>query len=110
MYMKALHKSEVLLCPYENCGKGFVKPLLLTDPSEILRETYYACPHCQSKLDITVKDLHVIRIEKCASGAKALASISCPHDFGHLKTLQENASIPDDCLTCPKILQCSIRK
>ena len=110
MYMKALHKSEVLLCPYENCGKGFVKPLLLTDPSEILRETYYACPHCQSKLDITVKDLHVIHIEKGADGAMALASASCPYDLGHLKTLQEKAPIPDECLICPKILQCSIRK
>lgn len=108
--MKALHKSEVLLCPYENCGKGFVKPLQLTDPSEILRETYYACPHCQSKLDITVEDLHVIRIEKSEGGENAPIPISCPYNFGHLKTLPENAPIPDECLICPKIMQCSIRK
>ena len=108
--MKALHKSEVLLCPYENCGKGFAKPLLLTDPSEILRETYYACPHCQSKLDITVKDLHVTHIEKCAGGAMAPASVSCPYGFGLLKTLQETVSTPDECLTCLKTLHCSIRK
>lgn len=108
--MKALHKSEVLFCPYESCGKGFVKPLMLTDPSSILRETYYACPHCQSKLDIRVEDLHVIRVEKCEGGENAPTPVSCPYNFGYLKTLQENDPIPDECLTCPKIMQCSIRK
>jgi len=104
------HRFELLFCPYENCGKGFMKPLQLTDPSRILRETYYACPHCQSKLDIRVEDLHVICVEKCEGGENALTPTSCPHNFGHLKTLHENAPIPDECLTCPRIMQCSIRK
>jgi DNA-directed RNA polymerase subunit RPC12/RpoP len=108
--MKALHKSEVLHCPYGDCGKGFVKPLLLTDSSEILRETYYACPHCRSKLNIIVEGLHVIRVEKCEGGKRVVASVDCPYSFGYLKTLHEDASIPDECLTCPKILQCSVRK
>lgn len=108
--MKPSPKSKQLLCPYENCKKDFVKPLQLTDPSKILRETYYACPHCQSKLDVTVEDLRVIRVEKCENGENALTPKSCPHSFGYLKTLQEGAAIPDECLVCPKILQCSIRK
>lgn len=108
--MKALHKSDLFFCPYENCGKGFVKPLLVTNSSRILRETYYACPHCQSKLNIKVEDLHVIRIEKCEGGESTVTPENCPYNFGYLKNLQENASIPDECLVCPKILQCSIRK
>ncbi len=108
--MKALHKSEQLSCPYGNCGKGFAKPLMLTDSSEILRETYYACPHCQSKLDIVVDGLHVIRVERCEGGEKTVTPENCSYSFGYLKTLQENASIPDGCLICPKILQCSLRK
>lgn len=108
--MRALYKSELLSCPYENCGKGFAKPLLLTDPSEILRRTYYACPHCKSKLDITVEDFHVVRLEKCEGGANASIPINCSHGFGYLKNLQENAPIPDECMVCPKIMQCSIRK
>ena len=108
--MKVLQKSELFFCPYGNCGKGFIKPLLLTDSSRILRETYYACPHCQSKLDITVGGLHVIRVEKCEGGERTLTPVSCPYNFGYLKTLNENAPIPDECLICPKIMQCSIRK
>jgi DNA-directed RNA polymerase subunit RPC12/RpoP len=108
--MKALLKPERLFCPYGDCGKGFVKPLLLTDSSQILRETYYACPHCHSKLDITLEDSHAIRVEKCDGEKSASTPVTCAHSFGHLKTLQDNTQIPDDCLICPKILQCSLRK
>ncbi|MFQ6074448.1 MAG: hypothetical protein ACE5KC_04425 [Candidatus Bathyarchaeia archaeon] len=108
--MKTSHKADVLICPYESCGKGFAKPLLLTDPSQILRETYYACPHCHSKLDITVKNFQPIRIEKCEGGERTAISTDCPHNFGYLKRLPEETAIPDECLVCPKILQCSVRR
>jgi hypothetical protein len=108
--MKAPQKSELLFCPYTNCRKGFVKPLVLTDSSGILRETYYACPHCQSKLEITVEGLHVIRIEESEDGEKVAVNVNCPHNFGYLKSLQGDAPIPDECLVCPKILQCYVRK
>jgi DNA-directed RNA polymerase subunit RPC12/RpoP len=109
--MKALHKSaEMLFCPYGKCGKGFTKPLMLTDASKILRETYYACPHCHSKLDIVVEDFHIVRVEKCEGGERVLSTVSCPYNFGYLKALSEKDKIPDECLACPRILQCSIRK
>ncbi len=108
--MKTLYKSELLFCPYGDCGKAFVKPILLTDSSSILRETYYACPHCQSKLDIKAEGLHVICVDRCEGGERTLTPVGCPYNFGYLETLNENAPIPDECLTCPKIVQCSIRK
>lgn len=30
----------------------------------------------------------------------------CYHDFGHLRTIPKNASIPNECLGCPKIVEC----
>lgn len=33
---------------------------------------------------------------------------SCPHHVGYLKTRSKNEAVPDDCLTCPKILQCMV--
>jgi hypothetical protein len=30
----------------------------------------------------------------------------CPHHFGYLANRPENASVPQECLTCPKILEC----
>lgn len=31
---------------------------------------------------------------------------TCLHDFGYLSTLPKNASIPDECLGCAKIIDC----
>jgi DNA-directed RNA polymerase subunit RPC12/RpoP len=107
--MKALSRPELLFCPYKNCGKVFTKPLMLTDSTGILRKTYYACPHCHSKLDIKVEDFHVVHIGKCTGGERTPVKVNCPYSFGHLRTLSENAPIPDECLTCPKLLHCHIK-
>ena len=102
-----------LVCPYENCGKGFKQPVLLTDEAEVQHETYYACPHCLSKVDLVLQDA------KNFGAVKAVASVDakthfckqqkpddCPHYIGYLKALPENASLPEGCLTCPKVMLC----
>jgi Sec-independent protein translocase protein TatA len=33
-------------------------------------------------------------------------STKCPYGFGYLKKLDKNASIPDKCLGCSKIMEC----
>jgi len=33
-------------------------------------------------------------------------SAKCPYGFGYLKKLGKNASIPDQCLSCTKIMEC----
>jgi len=34
----------------------------------------------------------------------------CRHYFGYLKVHDEDAPIPDECATCPKVMQCFIKK
>ena len=31
----------------------------------------------------------------------------CPHSFGYLENLPKDASIPNECLTCPRVMECS---
>ncbi len=31
---------------------------------------------------------------------------ACSHHFGYLRTLPKNASLPDECLGCPNIIEC----
>jgi hypothetical protein len=33
----------------------------------------------------------------------------CYHDFGYLRTIPKKASIPNECLGCPKIVECLTR-
>jgi len=107
-----LHVLNRLVCPYVGCGRSFVKPVVLTDESKLPRETYYACPHCHSKLEIFIDDskrTKVISVER-ASHPGEIAPPHCQHYFGFLKGIGDNAPLPDECLTCPKIMQCFVKK
>jgi hypothetical protein len=33
-------------------------------------------------------------------------SAKCPHNFGYLKKLGKNAAIPDECLSCSRMMKC----
>lgn len=35
-------------------------------------------------------------------------SAKCTHQFGYLKKLSKDASIPDECFTCPKYIRCAL--
>jgi DNA-directed RNA polymerase subunit RPC12/RpoP len=103
--------SGGLYCPYDNCGKPFDKPMVLTDTTHILRETYYACPHCQSKLDVTVDMSNARKISVAATHAPVIsAPENCKHHLGYLSLLDESAEIPDECAVCPKVMRCSAKK
>ena len=103
--------SEHLVCPYSKCKKEFERPLMLTDFSRTPRESYYACPHCLTKVDVVAKDkkLDSVSLES-SEGASGKTPSECSFRFGYLKTLPREAAIPDGCLSCPKLLQCFVKK
>jgi len=104
-----MFESKAFVCPYFHCRRTFRKPLMLTDSSKIPRETYYACPHCLSKVDVTLDN------EENMHGLSARASernelprlVECSHHFGYLKSLPKGSSIPDECFACANLIQCS---
>ena len=108
-----------------HCGRTVPTPVRLTNlthkPKE---ETYYACPFCFSRLEAeevpdhlecvhghhgattssSTNPLHA-KTEKSAAKAEA-SDVGCSHGFGFLNNRAKDAAIPDECLTCPRILQC----
>jgi len=104
-----MFESKAFVCPYFQCRRTFRKPLMLTDSSKTPRETYYACPHCLSKVDVTVDNLKdVQKFSIKVSERNGLAGlVECPRHFGYLKDLPKDGSIPDKCLTCANLIQCS---
>jgi hypothetical protein len=109
--MRHLHlHDDKLRCPYEGCGKSFEKPTVLTDSSTMPRQTYYACPYCQSQLDILVENLKIVSVKPTEYPKVFDSPAKCARYFGFLNTTPKDAPIPDECLICPKVLQCSVRK
>jgi len=103
------HK-ERLKCPYDGCGKSFDKPTVLTDSSMVPRESYYACPYCNSKVDILVEGMTVVRVKATEYPKVFDSPAKCARYFGFLNSIAKGASIPDECLVCPKVLQCGVKR
>jgi DNA-directed RNA polymerase subunit RPC12/RpoP len=104
------HGGEKLKCPYKGCGKQFERPTILTDSSTMPRQTFYACPHCMSKIEIKTQNLKVVSVRATEYGKVFESPAKCAHYSGFLNAISRDIAIPDDCLVCPKILQCGIKK
>jgi hypothetical protein len=99
-----------LKCPYKGCEKSFSKPTVITDASSIPRQTHYACPHCMSKLDIVTDNMKIIDIKAMEYPTVFDSPAKCAQFNGGLGGSFPSGVMPDDCLVCPKALQCTARK
>jgi DNA-directed RNA polymerase subunit RPC12/RpoP len=90
-------------CPH--CEKTFDKLAMLVDDSGMVRETYYACPHCRSKVDINVKgSMPKFHTRKGSNSSQS--ERTCPYYFGYLSLFGKGGVVPETCLTCAKITRC----
>ena len=84
---------------------------MLTDCSTTPRETYYACPHCLTKVEVVAGDSKLDEVSIKTSGSPVEKTPSeCAHRFGYLKKLPKEAAVPDECLTCSTLLQCFAKR
>jgi len=119
------NESELIICPNSKCRKKIEKPILLSDLSTPSAEKYYACPHCFVKLDLIstrpqkekeekkkeeppVKSLEEEELLVKPSEEEKGPS-RCAGYLGYLSSRPENAPIPKECLTCPKVLDCVMK-
>jgi len=98
------------------CGRTVQKPILATVSSSNHVQTYYACPRCMTK----VSNLRIQKSEEDKAtkipiedyrklAAKPESNVKCNHFLGYLKKRPKDSSIPDECLTCSKMIECLIR-
>ena len=103
------HQTGKLKCPYKGCEKEFDKPTVITDTSVIPRQTHYACPYCMSKLEIATQNQKIISVKPTEYPIVFDSPAKCAHFSGLLHAPGENMLTQDECLICPKVLQCDIR-
>ena len=98
------------------CGAEFEKPLLAMVSSGFLIEEYYACPKCLSKVGSfeRPKNVEVDEVEEekeeefpeMTVADTAEETEACAHHLGYLKRRPKNTPIPEECLTCSKMIDC----
>ena len=122
--MNILKKDETLnhekcTCPNDECGRSFDHPIEITVLSSNPAETYSACPYCMSRIEakteeeieptkdtVTPSRMRTVLEKEKGKMEKERIEPKCSHGFGYLKKRAKGTQIPDECLTCEKMIQC----
>jgi hypothetical protein len=133
--MRLPEESVVVVCSNPKCRRRIEEPILLTNLSFTPAEQYDACPYCFAKLEpetavnqqeevIPSVDEALEKDEDTSSRLMKkvedliLASnepkgkeneTGCPQDFGYLANRPKDAPIPQECLVCPKMVDCMLK-
>ena len=90
------------------CGETFENPILATVSCNGYVQEYHACPHCITRINNEGKNVTILEEDIKKPLVKLENNVACKHFLGHLKTRSKGAPIPDDCLTCAKMIECLI--
>jgi DNA-directed RNA polymerase subunit RPC12/RpoP len=95
------------------CDETFSKPILATLSSSGQVQTYYACPRCLTKVAEKRSSKSERETSPFIEKVKKTTAIEendvkCKHFLGYLKNRPKNTPIPDECLTCGKMVECLI--
>jgi DNA-directed RNA polymerase subunit RPC12/RpoP len=104
-------------CRCSTCGEEFETPLLAMISSGFLLEEYYACPNCLSKVGNVERQKNVEVDEpneeveeeetlKMEVEDTVEENVACAHNLGYLKRRPKDTPIPEECLTCSKMIEC----
>ncbi|MEM2263415.1 MAG: hypothetical protein QW160_04255 [Candidatus Bathyarchaeia archaeon] len=98
-----------------------MKPLRVENLSSGTALVYEGCPHCLTEvnmeneasmnveqqvkpnLELEHKREEAISIKPSAETAR------CPHYFGYLSECSTRDRLPEECMICPKIVQCMLK-
>jgi len=106
-------RENVACFKCSECGEEFRKPILATVSSNVTVDKYFACPRCLTKVssvksekDEEEKEIRPSTKEVKKALAKLEEGTTCNHFLGYLKKRQKNTPIPEECLTCNKMIEC----
>ncbi len=110
--------GSAVLATHENsrcgtCDEEFKAPLLAMLSSGPLIEEFYACPKCLSK--VGSYERNKVEVEEAdeeeespemGAEEKMEDTVVCMHHLGYLKRRSKNTPVPEECLTCSKMIDC----
>jgi len=63
-----------------------------------------------SKIDIVVENMKIVGVKSTEYPKVFDSPAKCAYYFGFLNSIPKDMPIPDECLVCPKVLQCSVKR
>jgi hypothetical protein len=101
-------------CPNPKCRKPLKKIIPVNQQSKDTTKIEYACPHCKYKLDPAKTQLfkkeETLTEERTQTEKrqpKTERPPNCPKHFGYLINGLKDSIIPQECLFCARMLDCT---
>ena len=109
-----LKKIQKYRCPNPKCQRKIENFILVHDHSKMPADIYYSCPYCLFKLDPTATQI-LKKEETFVKDKKELEKKchekenppGCPKYLGYLSNHFKDNNIPQECLICLRILDCT---
>ncbi len=111
-------EKTTITCSNKACNKVFEKPLRTINLQYDPKVLHDACPYClqeipnpetinkeQQEDDETPES--DVEMEKPTQDQEK--SSDCKHHFGYLNEKERTKQIPDECITCPEIIDCMMK-
>jgi hypothetical protein len=122
--IEMLETIKLNSCPNPSCQRKFENLIVVKDNSKSPAELFYACPYCLTKLDPTATQ--VLQKPEISFGEQTRVTkpnspqieppptnnetpTDCPYYFGYLSLHYKDSIIPQQCLTCKKMLDCTLK-
>jgi hypothetical protein len=108
-----LKKIQIYRCPNPKCQRKIRNFILVHDHSKKPADNYYGCPYCLFKLDPTATQVlkEEVLVEETTEPEKTTLKREippgCPQYLGYLFVRSKDAKIPQECLICLRILDCT---
>jgi hypothetical protein len=107
------HREDGTRFTCDGCGGTFQRPLFATVSSSGTVEKYYACPRCMTRVNRGKKQSSMDResevsVKDRKISEKSEDNAACNHFVGYLRKREKDMPIPDECLTCSKMVECML--
>jgi len=112
-------EKKTFTCQNPSCKRTFTTPLKTLNLQENPSELYFACPVCLTKIDELTSKIQETQTlkpqlkespQKQSAAKKGEKPSSCGFHLGYLSERGQKEQIPDDCLVCPKIVDCMLKR
>jgi hypothetical protein len=119
---KTKMKSQSFACSNPECGRVFADPIIVEDFSsknesycltEIVieensevKEEKRTLKKKRAKIEETITQPTILKPAEKSS----VKENKCPYHFGYLSQRSRKEEIPEECMTCEKIVQCMLKK
>ena len=88
------------------CNCKIRQTIIIHNLSTKPKKTYYGCSNCFLEVNKISSQFQKKETEINSIKREEKASTSCLHYYGYLTSHLKDTNIPQECLVCPKLLEC----